>query len=60
MAAHFGVVDWMRDRGEPDGDTASECIRQAFRVDTAPGRLAFTAALTGAAFLFHRHITKPT
>lgn len=59
FALHFGVVDYLRDRGEPDGDTASEVIRQAFRVHTRSGNATFTAALIGAAFVFHRHITKP-
>ncbi len=53
------VVDCLRDRGEPDGDTLSECIRQAFDIDTPRGRLAFTAALTAGALALHRHIVKP-
>ncbi len=52
------LVDIIRDRGEPDGDTLSEVIREVFRVHTPRGRLAFTATLAAGAVAFHRHICK--
>lgn len=58
--AYLGVLDIVRDRGEPDGDTLTECIREGFRVHTPRGRAAFTLALTASAVLFHRHICKET
>lgn len=60
MAAHFGVVDYLRDRGEPDGDTASECIRNIFAVHTPGGRAAFTLTLALGSGMFWRHIVKET
>lgn len=56
---YLAVVDAIRDRGEPDGDTLSEVIRQVFNVNTPQGRAAFTATLAAGAVLFHRHIVKP-
>lgn len=58
FGAHFAALDYIRDRGEPDADTLSEVIRDTFQVHTRIGHIAFTAALTGAAVLFHRHICK--
>ena len=57
---YLGVLDVLRDRGEPDGDTLTECIREGFRVHTPAGRAAFTAALAVSAVSFHRHICKET
>lgn len=56
--AFVGLVDFIRDIGEPDGDTLSECIRTCFRVDTPRGRLVFTATLAASAVGFRRHICK--
>jgi hypothetical protein len=56
--AHFGVLDLIRDRGEPDGDTASECLRVLFRVHTASGRVAFAVSLAAGGVLLYRHICK--
>lgn len=55
---HLAVLDWLRDRGEPDADTLSEVIRDVFRVDTPHGRLAFTLTLAAGAAVLHRHICK--
>ena len=59
FAGYFAALDVIRDRGEPDGDTATEVIRTTFAVDTPAGKAAFTAALAASALLFHRHICKP-
>lgn len=55
---HLAVLDWIRDRGEPDRDTLSEVIRETFHVDTPAGRAVFTAVLGLGAVAFHRHICK--
>jgi hypothetical protein len=52
------LVDYIRDRGEPDGDTLSEVIREAFRVHTPTGRAAWRVCLYGGARLLDRHICK--
>lgn len=57
---HFGVLDLIRDRGEPDGDTASEVIRDLFHVDRREGRAAFAAALVTGGVVLYRHIVKET
>ena len=59
MVAHYGVVDYLRDRGEPDGDTATECLRVLFRVHTPHGRAALATAITGGGLVLYRHLTKP-
>lgn len=58
LAAYFIALDVIRARGEADSDTASECIRDAFRVHTPHGRTLFTAILAAGAVAFHRHICK--
>lgn len=57
---HFAVLDVVRDRGEPDGDTASEVIRDLFHVDTPTGRLAFALTLAAGSTVLFRHICKDT
>lgn len=57
---YLAFLDWYRDRGEPDGDTLSECIRDAFHVHTPRGRIAFTLTLAAGAAVLHRHICKET
>lgn len=57
---HFGILDLVRDRGEPDGDTASEVIRDLFHVDTPRGRAAFAATLAVGSTVLYRHICKET
>ena len=56
--ARLGILDVIRDRGEPDGDTLSECIRVWFRVHTPLGRLVWRGVLYGGAHLLDRHICK--
>lgn len=56
---YLGVIDYLRDRGEPDGDTLSEVLRAAFNVQRPEGRLALAAAITGGGVLLYRHLAKP-
>jgi hypothetical protein len=56
---YLAVVDWLRDRGEPDGDTLSEVLRAAFSVDQPRGRLALAATLAAGGLVAYRHLTKP-
>lgn len=58
FAAHLILVDYVRDRGEPDGDTASEVLRAAFRVERPEGRAALAAAITIGAVGLYAHLTK--
>lgn len=57
---HFVVLDVVRDRGEPDGDTASEVIRDVFHVHDPRGRAALAATLAGGALLAYHHFCKET
>lgn len=59
LVAPLVAVDYLRNRGEPDGDTATEVIRDVFDTDTAEGRTRFGIALAVAAVAFYRHICKP-
>lgn len=54
------LVDVLRDRGEPDGDTLSEVTRDLFRVHTPHGRRAWLIALVAGGALLDRHICKET
>ena len=55
--AYFGVLDFLRSRGEADGDTLSEVVRSAVRSHPS-GDLLFTVALYAGAELLRRHILK--
>ena len=55
---YLAVLDALRDRGEPDGDTLTECLREAFHVDRPEGRAALAAAITAGAALLYRHLVK--
>lgn len=50
------LLDIYADRGEPDGDTASECIRSLFRTDTTIGKAAFGLTLAVGVQWFYPHI----
>lgn len=52
------LLDWWCDRGEPNGDTLSELLREWWRVETPLGRAAFTASLALGANALHSHICK--
>jgi hypothetical protein len=56
---YLAIIDYIRDQGEPDGDTLSECIRHAFQIDKRGGRLAWAGFLVGGGLILHRHIVKP-
>ncbi|GAB3776818.1 hypothetical protein FB382_004339 [Nocardioides ginsengisegetis] len=56
--AHFGILDYLRDRGEPDGDTASECLRVIFHTHDPRGRAALAAAITASGVVLFRHLVK--
>ncbi|HET7355541.1 MAG TPA: hypothetical protein VFJ09_02590 [Nocardioidaceae bacterium] len=58
FAAHVAVVDWLRDRGEPDGDTATEALRVAFAVHRPEGRAALALTLAGGSAWLYRHLCK--
>lgn len=54
---YLAVLDYVRARGEADGDTASEVIREL--MDRHPlGRVAFTATYTAGAIALWRHLVK--
>lgn len=57
-AGYLALLDYIRARGEADGDTASECIRDLI-AKHPHGQLLFTGALIAGGVAFHRHITKP-
>lgn len=57
--AFLGVVDWIRDCGEPDGDTLSECLRVAFRVHDPRGRAALALSVATGGLVLYRHLVKP-
>ncbi|HET7387343.1 MAG TPA: hypothetical protein VFJ19_11845 [Nocardioidaceae bacterium] len=58
FAVHVAVVDWLRDRDDPDGDTITEVLRTAYRVDTQRGRAALGVTLAGGSVWLYRHLTK--
>jgi len=56
---YLAIVDWIRDRGEPDGDTLTECLRVAFRVHEPRGRAALAATVAAGGLVLYRHLVKP-
>lgn len=54
---YLGVLDWMRSRGDEDGDTISEVVRDLTKRHPR-GEQAFTAALIVGAVVLHRHIVR--
>lgn len=58
-AVHFVALDAIRDRGEPDGDTATEVLRALFHVDRPEGRAVLAVAITAGGLALYRHLTKP-
>ena len=53
----LAFVDYLRARGEADGDTASEVLRDTF-ARHPQGRHLFTLTWAAFAFWFWRHITR--
>lgn len=58
--AYLAVLDYVRNRGEPDGDTLTEVIREAFDTDQASGRRRLAATIAAGGVVLYRHLTKPT
>lgn len=58
LAGHFIALDVVRDRGEPDGDTASEVLRTVFHVGTPQGKATLAAFLAAGAVTLYRHLVK--
>lgn len=56
---YLAVVDVLRDRGEPDGDTLSEVLREVFGVERPEGRIALAAAIGAGGVVLYRHLVKP-
>lgn len=56
--AYLVILDVLRDRGEPDGDTLSEVTREVFAVHTPRGRLAWLGVLVAGGVVLDRHICK--
>ncbi len=59
LIAPLVVLDIVRDHGEPDEDTLSECLRVGFQTDTARGRHILAASIAAGGVLLFRHLTKP-
>lgn len=59
VATWVAVFDYMRNQGEPDGDTLTEVIRDVMYLETRPGRVALITSLSLAGAVFYRHLTKP-
>lgn len=56
--SYLVVLDLIRDRGEPDGDTLSECVRDL--VGRHPlGSHALALGIAWGGWAFHRHIVRP-
>jgi hypothetical protein len=53
------ILDVLRDRGEPDGDTASEVVRVAFKVDRPEGRRVLAAVMVAGGIALYCHFVKP-
>lgn len=53
----FGL-DYLRARGEADGDTASEVVRELVAAHPH-GRRLLAAALVAGGVIFYRHIVDP-
>jgi hypothetical protein len=56
---YLGVLDYIRARGEADGDTLSEVTRDLIYRHPL-GRAAFTATYATGAFILWRHLVKET
>ena len=55
---YLAILDAIRAKGEADGDTLSECVREW--VDRHPrGEAIFTGAVILGGYVLHRHIVDP-
>lgn len=59
VAIWVGLFDYMRNQGDPDGDTLTEVIRELMYLETPPGRFALATSLVAASTVFYRHLTNP-
>lgn len=57
---YLAVLDAIRDRGEPDGDTLTEVLRETFHVETPGGRSVLRATIAAGGVLLYRHLAKPS
>ena len=55
---YLALLDYIRSRGEADGDTASEVLRDLIARHPY-GRPLFVATLIAGGVAFHQHIDKP-
>ena len=56
--SYLAILDWLRSRGEADGDTLSEVTRDV--VARHPrGEQIFTGVLLLGGYALHRHIVNP-
>lgn len=56
---HLVALDYLRDRGEPDNDTLTECLRELLRTDTPEGRAVTAVCVALGGYVFYRHLIKP-
>lgn len=57
---YLAALDYLRNHGEPDGDTLTEVIREAFDTDTPVGRARLAASIVLGAVGLYAHLTKPS
>lgn len=55
---HLAILDYLRDRGEPDGDTLTEVVRSLFATETPRGRALLAGTMTAGGVLLYRHFVK--
>lgn len=58
FGAHFVALDYLRHKGDGDGDTLSEVTRNLVAKHPR-GRVLFSAALAVGAVALHEHIVRP-
>lgn len=58
--AHLVALDFVRDHGDPDGDTLTEVLRDVFHVDTTTGRRALAVAIGVGGLALYTHLVKGT
>ena len=54
---YLAVLDYLRSRGDADGDTLSECVRDNIARHPA-GYAVFTIGYAAGAFVLWRHIVR--
>lgn len=56
---YLAAIDYVRNYGDPDGDTLTEVVREMFGTDTRHGRARLAAAMTAGGVVLYRHFVKP-